>query len=528
MKKRAIARALGVAGFAAASLAGPAVAADAPTDIIRKNCLSCHTEQGGHFSRISDQRKTPEGWLMTIVRMQIMHGLRIDADDRAALVKYLADTQGLAPAETAGVRYAMERRLNTVESFESEQFTQMCARCHSGARVALQRRPEAEWAHLVHFHLGQFPSTEYSLMGRDRDWFDIALQQMVPELAATQPFESEAWKRWTAMPKSEPGGKWTMSGSMPGKGAFTGVMSVQPAGTRDTYSVSLQGKYDDGTPLSGEGQALVYTGFEWRGNLKVDGVAMRQVFALDRDMLSGRMFQTEHDEVGADIVAARQGSGIARVLAVHPAYVRAGEEATLTIVGANMEGALALPDGVKAVRVLERNPNRIVVKVRADADARGVHEVAVGEVSGGALALFDKVAAVKVVPEFSVSRIGGNGGSTPPVQGRFEAEAWAAGPDGVAGNEDDYRIGVMPASWSVEPFDDTAKNDNDVKFAGVMDAATGVFTPAGAGPNPERRQSTNNAGNLNVVATLSEGGETLTGKGQMIVTVQRWNNPALP
>ena len=37
----------------------------------------------------------------------------------------------------------MERRLNTVEKFDSDNLTQMCARCHSGARVQLQRRPAA-------------------------------------------------------------------------------------------------------------------------------------------------------------------------------------------------------------------------------------------------------------------------------------------------------------------------------------------------------------------------------------------------
>mgnify|MGYP006203610477 FL=1 len=40
--------------------------------------------------------------------------------------------------------------------------------------------------------------------------------------------------------------------------------------------------------------------------------------------------------------------------------------------------------------------------------------------------------------------------------------------------------------------------------------------------------STNNAGNLNAVATVTEGQKTLTGKGHFIVTVQRWNNPPLP
>jgi quinohemoprotein amine dehydrogenase len=40
--------------------------------------------------------------------------------------------------------------------------------------------------------------------------------------------------------------------------------------------------------------------------------------------------------------------------------------------------------------------------------------------------------------------------------------------------------------------------------------------------------STNNAGNLKVVAKVEDGGQTLSGSAQMIVTVQRWNNPPIP
>jgi hypothetical protein len=104
---------------------------------------------------------------MSIARMQTMHGLQISDDDRRTLVKYLADTQGLAPSETDGVRYALERRLNTVEHFD-DQTSQMCGRCHSGARVALQRRPAQEWERLVNFHLGQWPSLEYQALVRHR------------------------------------------------------------------------------------------------------------------------------------------------------------------------------------------------------------------------------------------------------------------------------------------------------------------------------------------------------------------------
>lgn len=74
--------------------------------VIKEKCVGCHIPEGEDaFSRISHQRKTPEGWLMKVGRMQVMRGLSITDEDKRAVVKYLADKQGLAPSETDGMRY---------------------------------------------------------------------------------------------------------------------------------------------------------------------------------------------------------------------------------------------------------------------------------------------------------------------------------------------------------------------------------------------------------------------------------------
>ena len=67
---------------------------------------------------------------------------------------------------------------------------------------------------------------------------------------------------------------------------------------------------------------------------------------------------------------------------------------------------------------------------------------------------------------------------------------------------------------------------DDAAFAGRMQG-NGLFLPAEAGPNPERPFDTNNAGNLKVIATVEDGGQTVTGEGQLLVTVQRWNDPPI-
>jgi quinohemoprotein amine dehydrogenase len=527
LKTKLIATAVSAMAALGIGLASMPAAASAEA-LIRGKCLACHVEVGDGFSRISQQRKTPEGWLMTLARMQIVHGLKLTDEERRTLVKHLADEQGLAPSETEGARYALERRLNTMEAFESEQFTQMCARCHSGARVLLQRRPAEEWEHLMHFHLGQFVTTEYQALGRDRDWFGIALGQMVPELAKQQPLQTEAWKAWQARAPQVVDGEWSVSGHMTGRGGFSGLMKVSAGPQKDRHVLSFDGRWDDGKPMRGQGQALIYTGFEWRGDLVVDGTPMRQVFALDDGVLRGRMFLRDQDEVGADVVASLQGHDRSRVLAVHPAYMKVGDEAELRIVGAGLEGDVGLPEGMRVLSTVSRSATEIVVRVRADAHVQGVHEVAVGKTRGGRLALYDQIAEVKVLPAFAVARIGGNGTPTAKVEARFDAEAWSAGADGKPGTEDDFRIGVVPATWSVEPFDEVAVRDEDVKFAGLMDAVSGAFVPGDAGPNPARRMSASNVGNLKVVAEVVEGAKRVRGEGQVIVAPPRWNNPPIP
>lgn len=525
--KKCITAAGGVLVAAALSLSATATAAPEDETLLRSKCSACHVETDDGFSRISHQRKTPEGWLMSIARMQISHDLKITDPERRQLVKYLADTQGLAPAEAAPARYILERRLNTQEAFESEEFTQMCARCHSGARTLLQRRPAEEWEHLVHHHVGEFVTLEYQDGGRDRDWLNIALDEMVPYLGKTFPLESDAWSQWQQQTPQSVLGNWTVAGHMPGRGSFSGTMTVGAAQGKDAYGLQFSGRWQDGAAMAGQGQAIVYTGYEWRGSLELDGVSMQQVFALQDGELQGRMFMRDQDEVGADVVAMLETAGASRILAVQPGYLKAGEEDELRIVGVGLDGELSLPSGLALLETISRSSTEVVARVRADAAAHGLYALGVGAATGGELAVYQQVAEVRVLPDYAVARIGGEGAPTPKVEARFDAEAWDAGADGKLGTDDDFRVGIVPATWLVEPFDDDAKAMQDVRFSGVMDAVTGVFMPAAAGPNPERRLSTNNAGNLKVVAQVDLDGAPVRGEGQLIVGVQRWNNPPI-
>ena len=87
----------------AASAAG-AAAPEPGAALVRTWCSGCHRESApGRFERISAIRKTPEGWVMTLFRMRQVHHLVLAEEVEDAIVRHLADTQGLAPADMDGM-----------------------------------------------------------------------------------------------------------------------------------------------------------------------------------------------------------------------------------------------------------------------------------------------------------------------------------------------------------------------------------------------------------------------------------------
>ncbi|MCV6611394.1 MAG: quinohemoprotein amine dehydrogenase subunit alpha [Amphritea sp.] len=487
--------------------------------VLKEKCLACHTQTGdpeAPYSRISQQRKTPEGWHMTINRMQRLNGLYITAEEKQAVIKFLSDTQGLAPSETAPFRYVLEQKPNVVEEVDPA-YVEMCARCHSNARFGLQRRTLEEWQLHVNSHMAINPTTELHALARDRSWYDIAYNDTAPKLAMDYAFNDPAWKQWQKMAKPELAGRWSVAGYMPGKGDYSATMTVTET-ANDQFSVTIAGHYADGTPLQGSGSAKSFAGYEWRASLTVDGVKMRQVLAAAEDgsSMTGRMFRSAHDEIGGEL-KAMQGTA---VVALSPSAIKQGQTQEITIIGSGLKGSVSLGAGVQVVKVLSRSADRVVVLAKASGSATtGMRDVRVGNSKAAAqLAVYDHVARVDVTPNESIARIGGNGGKLPKVQSHYRALAYSAGADGKPGTDDDMRLGYMPALWSLQPFDEAAAHENDLKYAGTIDG-NGIFTPGDAGLNPERKYSTNNVGNLKVVAQVLDGDNAVEGEAHLLVTV---------
>lgn len=524
MKRRGLVGAT-LALIAGAWFAGAASAATpAPEKILRERCGSCHLEDG-KLVRIPELRKSPEGWDMTIVRMGIWHKVEVPRDERRALVKYLADTQGLAPSEAAPYRFLFERVPNAQDVVPNDDLAQMCGRCHSFGRVALQRRDTEEWRKLVHTHIGQFPSVEYSALGRDRNWKELALDKTVPELGKLYPLQSTAWQQWKKKKWASLAGAWRVAGHRPGWGDYIGYMKVQALGA-DRYSVSYELDYADGNRVSGKGESIVYTGYEWRGSLRLGNQPVRTIYALSEDgkRLSGRWFLRDQDEVGAHFEAVRADQAArGTILAAWPAMVRAGQRTQVTLQGVSLPDRFDGAAGIKVVETRRRSPDQIELVLEVAADAPQGWQTLKGAGSDAKIAVYRAIDSLRVEPAFGIARLGG--GTNLPMSAQFEAVAFLNGADGQPGTEDDVRLGRVPAAWRSDNFDERARQDEDLRFAGMLEP-DGRFVPSFAGPNPARR-GLNNVGNLAITATVADGDRKLEASAQLMVTVQRWNSPPL-
>ncbi len=483
--------------------------------ILGNSCGGCHVQDTpGHFARISDIRKTPEGWLMTLFRMQHVHQVQISAADRDVLIRYLADTQGLAPSETTP---------NVPDMSLPGELHTMCARCHSAARIALQRRDAADWLKHVHWHLAQWPTIEYQQNARDRLWWQTATTEVPSELGKLFPFQTAAWSAWRTRSPADLAGAWLVHGHEPGQEDYWGTATITKAADGD-YLVSYALDTSRGRHLTGDSKAILYTGFEWRGTADLSGRDLREVYAVAEDgrSISGRWFEAGHAEIGADWMVVRAAQP--QVLSVSPSAVRVNSTTRVTVFGSGLEGAVSFGPGTRS-KVIGRDANTVTVDVTVAPDASpGYRDVTVGKLRrADALAVYDRVDRLEVSPAFAIARLGG--GKIDPVAAQFEAVAYRDLPDG-SGKVQPMRLGVLPVSWSVEPYNEDARAAEDVKFAGRIDP-NGRFQPAGAGPNPQRKFSGNNAGNLSVVAKLDDGGKVASGKAHLIVTVQRWNTPPI-
>jgi quinohemoprotein amine dehydrogenase len=524
------------------------------SEAVKKACGSCHAaDASGCLTRISYRRTTPEGWQETIKRMATLNGAPLEPGPAREIVRYLANELGLAPEEVQPAAFEAERRLVEYE-YADKDTDRVCSACHSIGRAMLQRRTKEEWDLLVAMHRGYYPLVDFQAFrnvrpppsepGPDGKPPDRRqpVEKALEHLKAAYPLHTSEWSAWSANRRPvRLAGRWALSGYEPGRGPVFGEVTIAARpGADDEFTTEARYTYArGGAVVHRQGQAIVYTGFQWRGRTSASDAGkepLREVLSLERDgrKMSGRWFTGAYDESGLDVVLQRTSSD-PLVLGLTPSALRTGAPATVRICGTNLPETLRPADvdfgrGVRVTRVAPAAGGVTVdLEVAADAPVGARDVFVAGASSPHAAVVFSTVDGLKVTPQAGLARVGGV--QFPKRLQQFEARAYSNGPDGKRDTKDDLDLGMADVVWSLEEFTATL-GDDDKAWTGTLDAA-GLFTPADDGPNPKRPGHRNNVGDLWVVATLAptsplRPAQPLRARAHLIVTVPlyaRWDQP---
>jgi len=87
------------------------------------------------MTRISYRRATPENWERTIKRMVSLNHVTLSPEDARAILRYLADHQGLAPEELRPIAFEAERRMIDY-TYKADETTANLEELHKGVSKA--------------------------------------------------------------------------------------------------------------------------------------------------------------------------------------------------------------------------------------------------------------------------------------------------------------------------------------------------------------------------------------------------------
>ena len=534
-----------------------------------QKCSSCHKkDEKGRLTRISFERRAPEGWQQAIKRMVRLNGLTLAPEDARAIVKYLSNNHGLAPEEAKPAMYFAEHRVLD-ETVSDENVRTACTICHTYGLIISQRRTKEEWDLLVNMHAGYFPVVEFQGFRRFPPPPDAPppppgtdtrhpADRAVEFLAKTFPLQTPEWGAWRANLRAPKlAGRWLLTGNQIGRGRIYGEVVIEPGAAEDEFTTRTKLTYvKDGAVVTRNGRSLVYAGYSWRGRsfngkagespgvitTTTDPNELREVMFVSRDwsQIEGRWFWGEYDEFGIDVTLRRVGAepivlGLDRHSIKSPST---GEQ--VKIFGANLPSDLKAEDvdfgpGVKIKRVVKATTDQAVVEIDvAEGAALGKRDIAVRRsFAPGAVTVYDKVDYIKVNPDNALARLGGV--RYPKGYQQFEAIAWNRGPDNKPQTPDDLNLGPVDAEWTVEEFPSTY-DDDDKNFIGSL-SPTAFFTPATEGPNPQRKLGRNNYGEVWVVATYKpkdgapsagKDAKPMTARSYFVVTIPlyvKWDQP---
>ncbi len=541
-------------------------------------CGGCHRRsENGVMHRLSTIRTTPEVWEQAMKRMTRLHGVVLTPQEASHILRYLSANNGLAPEEAKPIFWEAEHILYRDQEdpdLVPAAMQHVCNYCHTIGRVLGQRRTREDYQKLATMHVALFPYTDLMV------FHPIPASAMPDEMPVTtsnvgvyettlnypkapesingkapidaaldyledkQPLITPEWSAWKAvMHTPKLAGTWLIDGYQKGRGHVYGQMVIDAGASPDDFATKLTLRYAaSGTELNRAGKGIVYTGYSWRGRTKAEGAPatdpsispaeMKEALFIARDgsAIDGRFFWGGYDEFGIDVHMTRLGSGIV-LHGTDKLSVQSGSTSQLRIFGANIPSGLKPADfdlgaGIKVTKVAESKPNEVLLDITADAGLpSGMHDVSLrGATAVKAFAVYDRISYIKVMPDASFARLGGTIAAKQYAQ--FEAIAFANGPDGQPGTDDDIALGPVTANWSLEEFY-SGPNDDDVKYVGKINDS-GLFTPNIEGPNPARKKQSNNFGTDNYgdvwvdASYQPPGGAPMKARSYLVVTVPQY------
>ncbi len=548
-------------------------------------CGGCHKQSDdGVMRRISYIRTTPEVWQQAIKRMVRLHGVTVTPQEASHIVRYLSANNGLAPEEAKPIFWEAEHRLFRNQddpTLVPAAMQRVCNYCHTIGRVLGQRRTREDYQKLATTHVALYPYTdamvfrpypssasldEIPVTTTNVGLYETTLNYPKPPepsadgkapidtaldyLAENQPLITPEWSAWKAvMHTPKLAGTWLLDGYQKGRGHIYGQVVIEAGSSADDFATKMTLHYAvGGQQFTRTGRGIVYTGYSWRGRSKIDGspstdpsvspAEMKEALFVARDgnAIDGRLYWGGYDEFGIDVHLTRSGTGIV-LHGTDKLAVRSPSTGQLKVFGANLPAGLKPADfdlgpGIKVTGITESKPSEVLLAIDVAAGvAPGMHDVTLrGASAVKAFAVYDHISYIKVMPDASFARLGGT--IVPKQYTQFEAVAFANGPDGQPGTDDDISLGPVTANWSLEEFF-SGPNDDDVKYVGKINDA-GLFTPSGEGPNPERKKQSNNFGTDNygdvwVDASFQpDTGPPLKARSYLVVTIPEyihWDQP---
>jgi len=494
-----------VAAFPSTSLAFEA------DSLVRQKCGSCHApDADGRLPRIEEIRTTPEEWTVIVDRMRRLHGLKYSTAELDRLLKELASTQLLTPAEQERVSYLSlwhnSQQMELPQNKEEERFFATCVRCHSAGKVFSYRRTPKAWAQVRDNHLYTIPTVVFQM--REMRWTEEA-DAVLGWLATQLPYD----KAWSA-PTARLDGRWGVFGWQPGRGAWRGRAQISDAGNGE-YRISGNATHADGLGEDFRGEATLYGGYALRTRTINNGLESMGAFIVEGGRAHGEWHLPAPDFRTSRAVWL-QDDGSAKIARVLPGYVLTGEKTTLTVEGLNLPEVRAADISfggapVKLLSVRRTGPDALQLVVQSSASGVGSAPLTVKGIAAPALTLAPRIDHIAITPEIGRARVGVN--EQHPAEGvQFEAIAYAR--DGKR----KVVLGPVAASFQLAE-EKTREDDDDMRWLGRIQPGGSYVPMVDFGPNPTRAFKGENSGFVKVLAQYRHGKQTYKAQAQLAVTL---------